>query len=183
MVGLSVVLEAQKGCLNKKTPQVINKTTMMLSSTHKPSFPPSLFQTPTFLDQCFLCGKRLLPGKDIYMYKGDRAFCSVECRCKQIFTDEQEAIQKEKCSLAAMRTHIVFFCFFFFFLNGTSSPKRSKKPSWWFSLPLPFLLPSMKPKCPFDFLFFGVQLITLRKLRAFSIVYGVVIAMLSLYFN
>ena len=72
MVGLSVVLEAQKSCINKKTPQVINKTTMlMLSSIHnKPSpQPSSLFQPPTFLDQCFLCGKRLLPGKDIYMYK------------------------------------------------------------------------------------------------------------------
>lgn len=71
MVGLSVVLEAQKSCINKKTPQVINKTSMMLSSIHnKPSpQPSSLFQPPTFLDQCFLCGKRLLPGKDIYMYK------------------------------------------------------------------------------------------------------------------
>lgn len=39
------------------------------------------------------------------MWRGDRAFCSVECRCKQIFMDEQleEAIQKQNCSLAAMR--------------------------------------------------------------------------------
>ncbi|CAJ1940988.1 unnamed protein product [Sphenostylis stenocarpa] len=108
MVGLSVVLESQKGCINKKTPQVINKTTIMLGTINKKPTPPppqpsSIFQPPTFLDQCFLCEKRLLPGKDIYMYKGDRAFCSVDCRCKQIFTDEEEAMQKEKCSLAAMR--------------------------------------------------------------------------------
>ncbi|KAK7387918.1 hypothetical protein VNO78_22716 [Psophocarpus tetragonolobus] len=105
MVGLSVVLEAQKNCINRKTPQVINKTTMMLSTFHKP-FPPlpsSLFQPPTFLDLCFLCGNRLLPGKDIYMYKGNRAFCSVDCRCKQILMDEEEPIKKDKCSLAAMR--------------------------------------------------------------------------------
>ncbi|XP_020228063.1 FCS-Like Zinc finger 15 [Cajanus cajan] len=102
MVGLSVVLEAQKGCnINKKTPQVINKTTIMLNK--QPSPPPSLPSLSTFLHRCFLCGKRLLPGKDIYMYKGDRAFCSVDCRCKQIFMDEEEAMQKEKCSLAAMR--------------------------------------------------------------------------------
>ena len=92
MVGLSVVLEAQKGgssssSSGKKTHQVINKTTMMLSSINTPSpsplpLPPPpppevslassqhfIFQAPTFLDQCFLCGKRLLPGKDIYMYK------------------------------------------------------------------------------------------------------------------
>lgn len=35
--------------------------------------------------------------------RGDRAFCSVECRCKQIFWDEEEAIKEEKCCLAAMR--------------------------------------------------------------------------------
>ncbi|BAT77117.1 hypothetical protein LR48_Vigan01g304600 [Vigna angularis] len=105
MVGLSVVLEVQKPCINKKTPQVINKTTILSTTTthRKPALPPSPFQSPTFLDQCFLCGKTLSPGKDIYMYKGDRAFCSVECRCKQIFWDEEEAIKKEKCSLAAMR--------------------------------------------------------------------------------
>ncbi|XP_027368691.1 FCS-Like Zinc finger 15 [Abrus precatorius] len=105
MVGLSVVLEAQKGCVNKETPQVINKTTMFVNTTYKPSPLPqhSPFQPPTFLDQCFLCGKRLLPGKDIYMYKGDRAFCSVDCRCKQIFTDEEEAIQKDECCVVAMR--------------------------------------------------------------------------------
>ncbi|KAL2341522.1 hypothetical protein Fmac_009462 [Flemingia macrophylla] len=98
MVGLSVVLEAQKGCsINKITPQVINKTTIMLNKQ------PPLPSLSTFLHQCFLCGKRLLPGKDIYMYKGDRAFCSVDCRCKQIFMDEEEATQREKCSLAAMR--------------------------------------------------------------------------------
>ncbi|MED6185639.1 hypothetical protein PIB30_059046 [Stylosanthes scabra] len=122
MVGLSVVLESHKGS------GVINKTTMMmLSNTSKfPSPPPSsssvslnninnndndnnnnshntFFLNPTFLELCFLCRKKLLPGKDIYMYKGDKAFCSVECRSKQIFMDEEEAIQRENCSMAAMK--------------------------------------------------------------------------------
>ncbi|KHN26539.1 hypothetical protein glysoja_019778 [Glycine soja] len=86
MVGLSVVLEAQKGSVSKKTPQVINKTTMLSSSNinnnkHSSSSSSSVsvvslsqhspFQEAAakFLDQCFLCRKRLLPGKDIYMYK------------------------------------------------------------------------------------------------------------------
>ncbi|KAF5452320.1 hypothetical protein F2P56_027329 [Juglans regia] len=56
---------------------------------------------PTFLDQCFLCYENLLPGKDIYI--GDRAFCSVECRCRQIFMDEEESLSKNHCSLAAMK--------------------------------------------------------------------------------
>ncbi|CAL0334740.1 unnamed protein product [Lupinus luteus] len=101
MVGLSIVLEAQKvssSSSSKKIPQVINKT-MILSN--KTKYYP--FQEPTFLDLCFLCRKRLLPGKDIYMYKGDMAFCSVECRCQQIFMDEEGTIQKENCSFAAMR--------------------------------------------------------------------------------
>ena len=37
------------------------------------------------------------------MRRGDKAFCSVECRCKQIFMDEEDAIQRENCSLAAMK--------------------------------------------------------------------------------
>ncbi|XP_014499173.1 uncharacterized protein LOC106760220 [Vigna radiata var. radiata] len=108
MLGLSVVLEAQKGNnASKKTPQVISKTTVLSSmNKHSPSAvnasQHSPFQEPTFLHQCFLCRKRLLPGKDIYMYKGDRAFCSVECRCKQIFMDEEESFEKDKFFLTAM---------------------------------------------------------------------------------
>ncbi|AES91895.1 putative Zf-FLZ domain-containing protein [Medicago truncatula] len=109
MVGLGVVLEEQqphkKKCNininnNNNTYQVINKTTMMLSSTinNNASYPLSYhspFKVSTFLDQCFLCSKKLLPGKDIYMYKGDRAFCSVDCRCKHILADEEEATKKQ----------------------------------------------------------------------------------------
>ncbi|XP_031398926.1 FCS-Like Zinc finger 15-like [Punica granatum] len=51
---------------------------------------------PAFLDCCFLCRTKLLPGNDIYMYKGDRAFCSVECRCRQISLDEQAEKKKKK---------------------------------------------------------------------------------------
>ena len=35
--------------------------------------------------------------------RGDRAFCSVECRCRQIFMDEEESILKDNCSLAAIK--------------------------------------------------------------------------------
>ncbi|MBA0685121.1 hypothetical protein Goari_026660 [Gossypium aridum] len=100
MVGLSVVLENQRindndMIINEKSPQVINKATMFCSSSSSP--------LPAFLEQCFLCKRRLLPGKDIYMYKGDEGFCSVECRCKQIFMDEEESLKKDNyCSLDAI---------------------------------------------------------------------------------
>ncbi|GFZ13983.1 DUF581 family protein, putative [Actinidia rufa] len=92
MVGLSIVLEYSqpKGVVtNKNHPQVINKSIIF-----KPSLSPPqpLTAAAGFLDRCFLCTQKLLPGKDIYMYKGDRAFCSVECRCRQILMDEEQSI-------------------------------------------------------------------------------------------
>ncbi|KAL5065452.1 hypothetical protein RYX36_027189 [Vicia faba] len=107
MVGLGVVLEEVESTKNhtinnnnnNNTLQVINKTTMMLSTTKTNDKTLNPFKVSSFLHQCFLCNKKLLPEKDIYMYKGDRAFCSVDCRCKHILTDEEEAIEKQKCCL------------------------------------------------------------------------------------
>ncbi|KAG5236036.1 hypothetical protein OIU76_010858 [Salix suchowensis] len=113
MVGLSIVLESREsGGVSSKTPQVISKLTMMMIN-NKPTSPSGSsssrnhsshcsFPAPAFLDQCFLCGQKLLFDKDIYMYKGDRGFCSKECRCRQIFMDEEETLRQENCSFAAM---------------------------------------------------------------------------------
>ncbi|KAF8109908.1 hypothetical protein N665_0089s0027 [Sinapis alba] len=43
-----------------------------------------------FLRSCSLCNRLLVPGRDIYMYRGDRAFCSLECRQQQITVDEKK---------------------------------------------------------------------------------------------
>ncbi|KAJ4953555.1 hypothetical protein NE237_030387 [Protea cynaroides] len=56
------------------------------------------FLTPDFLSSCHLCRKKL-HGRDIYMYRGEKAFCSTECRYQQIVTDEK----KEKCRAKASR--------------------------------------------------------------------------------
>lgn len=58
-----------------------------------------LLETAHFLKACFLCKRRLFPGRDIYMYRGDSAFCSLECRQQQMNQDER----KEKCSLASKK--------------------------------------------------------------------------------
>ncbi|XP_068660204.1 FCS-Like Zinc finger 13-like [Aristolochia californica] len=50
------------------------------------------FPTSDFLSCCNLCWKKL-NGRDIYMYRGEKAFCSAECRYRQIISDEH----KEKC--------------------------------------------------------------------------------------
>ncbi|KAI4379583.1 hypothetical protein MLD38_005861 [Melastoma candidum] len=44
-------------------------------------------QQQGFLSSCQLCGKKL-HGRDIYMYRGEKGFCSAECRSAQIIMDE-----------------------------------------------------------------------------------------------
>ncbi|EEF48466.1 FCS-Like Zinc finger 5 [Ricinus communis] len=56
-------------------------------------------ETAHFLRSCSLCHRRLVTGRDIYMYRGDSAFCSLECRQQQMNQDER----KEKCSLASKK--------------------------------------------------------------------------------
>ncbi|KAJ4871453.1 hypothetical protein Rs2_08689 [Raphanus sativus] len=48
----------------------------------------STLQSSSFLGSCGFCKRRLAPGRDIYMYKGDAAFCSMECREQQIEQDK-----------------------------------------------------------------------------------------------
>ncbi|CAI9099039.1 OLC1v1035800C1 [Oldenlandia corymbosa var. corymbosa] len=58
------------------------------------------FRVADFLNSCFLCQKQL-HGLDIFMYRGEKAFCSVECRGKQITIDER----KEKCVSGMAKPH------------------------------------------------------------------------------
>ncbi|XP_043721669.1 FCS-Like Zinc finger 6-like [Telopea speciosissima] len=67
-------------------------------TTHKRNS-SNFIETPHFLRACNLCKRRLGPGRDIYMYRGDSAFCSLECRQQQINLDER----KEKCALASKK--------------------------------------------------------------------------------
>lgn len=52
-----------------------------------------------FLSSCHLCRKGL-HGKDIFMYRGEKAFCSAECRQRQIKIDER----KEQCRSEVSRS-------------------------------------------------------------------------------
>lgn len=53
-----------------------------------------------FLSSCHLCQKKL-HGRDIYMYRGEKAFCSTECRYRQMVTDERK---EQCCSSEASRS-------------------------------------------------------------------------------
>ncbi|CAD5197328.1 unnamed protein product [Musa acuminata subsp. malaccensis] len=98
MAGLSVLLETQKTF--PKHTRVISKTSFLKNSTFSFSSTSVSARRSTFLEHCCLCRGKLQQGKDIYMYRGDRAFCSEECRCRQIFMDEESGT-RDRCSLAA----------------------------------------------------------------------------------
>ncbi|GKV20458.1 hypothetical protein SLEP1_g30581 [Rubroshorea leprosula] len=51
-----------------------------------------------FLSSCYLC-KKQLQGLDIFMYRGEKAFCSTECRDKYIRSDDH----REKCGSEARK--------------------------------------------------------------------------------
>ncbi|TVU28041.1 hypothetical protein EJB05_19548 [Eragrostis curvula] len=48
------------------------------------------------LNVCSLCGKRVAEDCDVFMYRGDRPFCSEECRCHQILRDKQASAKNRK---------------------------------------------------------------------------------------
>ncbi|XP_065848580.1 FCS-Like Zinc finger 14-like [Euphorbia lathyris] len=79
----------------------ISQRTQQVSPALAPARPPaaSLYPTSDFLSSCHLCLKKL-HGKDIYMYRGEKAFCSNECRSRQIMNDER----KEQCRSEVSRS-------------------------------------------------------------------------------
>ncbi|KAJ4956395.1 hypothetical protein NE237_013178 [Protea cynaroides] len=48
----------------------------------------SSFPSDNFLSFCYTCKKNLGQGEDIYMYRGEKAFCSRECRYQEMLFDE-----------------------------------------------------------------------------------------------
>lgn len=77
-----------------------NNVGVLRRTTPQPLIEPELsYPTSNFLNSCHLCGKKL-HGRDIYMYRGETAFCSPECRSSQIMMDER----KERCRSEASRS-------------------------------------------------------------------------------
>ncbi|KAJ1390571.1 Zf-FLZ domain [Sesbania bispinosa] len=54
-----------------------------------------------FLKTCNLCNRHLSPDKDIYMYRGDQGFCSIECRNRQIVLDEMRELESSTKHMVA----------------------------------------------------------------------------------
>ncbi|KAF8407026.1 hypothetical protein HHK36_006150 [Tetracentron sinense] len=47
------------------------------------------YPSDDFLSFCYSCKKKLEEGKDIYMYRGEKAFCSCSCRSQEILVEEE----------------------------------------------------------------------------------------------
>ncbi|KFK28189.1 hypothetical protein AALP_AA8G483700 [Arabis alpina] len=56
-----------------------------------------------FLRTCSFCNRDLCHTRDIYMYRGDNAFCSLECREKQIKLDERKVKNQVVSSKKSIR--------------------------------------------------------------------------------
>ncbi|KAH7293956.1 hypothetical protein KP509_28G049900 [Ceratopteris richardii] len=68
--------------------------TCSLESIFSPASPVSSHHrfeslSSDFLSKCVWCKRKLVKEKDIYMYRGDQAFCSQECRYMRIIVDER----------------------------------------------------------------------------------------------
>ncbi|XP_061336586.1 FCS-Like Zinc finger 6-like [Gastrolobium bilobum] len=66
-----------------KTSNNQNQTSNCNNTSH-------VVHTAHFLRTCGLCKCRLAPSRDIYMYRGDTAFCSSECREQQMKQDQRK---------------------------------------------------------------------------------------------
>ncbi|KAL6191204.1 hypothetical protein ACLB2K_037595 [Fragaria x ananassa] len=57
-----------------------------LSPTRKEN--RSSYPSESFLSFCYHCKNNIGQGKDIYMYRGEKAFCSSECRYQEMLLEE-----------------------------------------------------------------------------------------------
>lgn len=79
---------------NPKTTHIFDNC-IVESSEGVPEFSPggkvngSSYLSDSFLSFCDNCKKNLGPGKDIFMYRGEKAFCSRECRYQEMLLEEE----------------------------------------------------------------------------------------------
>ncbi|CAL9229954.1 unnamed protein product [Arabidopsis halleri] len=105
--------ELKNSCCSNKKKSIFAVAPLDLTT------PVDVLPPKDFLSFCYGCSKKLVMGKDIYMYSGYKAFCSSECRSKEIDRDEkmedkedEEAIKSASSSekdLSKKKSNGVFF--------------------------------------------------------------------------
>ncbi|XP_021903003.1 uncharacterized protein LOC110818421 [Carica papaya] len=81
-VGLLILIQTSHG-----------KSNLVIQSALKSVQPTSQSTEFCYLKSCHLCNKKLSLDKEVYMYRGDRGFCSTECRNRQIVVDEVRELE------------------------------------------------------------------------------------------
>ncbi|XP_054784876.1 LOW QUALITY PROTEIN: FCS-Like Zinc finger 17-like [Prosopis cineraria] len=85
-IGLRLVTQITNS--HAKSNNVVVKSSLRKSNHYSSSI------TSCFLKTCSLCSRILSHDKDIYMYRGDQGFCSIECRNQQIVMDEMRELEE-----------------------------------------------------------------------------------------
>uniref|UniRef100_A0A5B7BDG6 FLZ-type domain-containing protein n=1 Tax=Davidia involucrata TaxID=16924 RepID=A0A5B7BDG6_DAVIN len=100
-VGLRILIQLSKGESNS----VVKPALKLSKPTFRRNQIPASSHEYCFLKSCHLCSKNLSPDKDVYMYRGDQGFCSIECRSRQIYIDEMREIETSTKKMVASFRH------------------------------------------------------------------------------
>ncbi|PON65601.1 Zf-FLZ domain containing protein [Parasponia andersonii] len=91
------ILEAHSGDLSNSGKRE-DKKDIALPEPIENSEVPVSYPSDHFLSFCFYCNKKLEEDKDIYIYRGEKAFCSLSCRSLEILIDEEFEKSNDKNS-------------------------------------------------------------------------------------
>ncbi|OEL30301.1 hypothetical protein BAE44_0008678 [Dichanthelium oligosanthes] len=95
LVGLRLIIQPSP---RKQLPTVLRRSAVRIPAATSASSKchgenARMFVGLEFLKSCFCCHKNLDNTMDVFVYKGEHAFCSVECRCQHIAKEERREIQ------------------------------------------------------------------------------------------
>ncbi|WZY94535.1 hypothetical protein YC2023_066864 [Brassica napus] len=88
------VKKLQENCVDnlvvKGPPLVESQPGVVFFRSSDPLNESDCLPSDSFLSTCCNCKKNLGPRDDIFMYRGDRAFCSSECRSLEMMSEEND---------------------------------------------------------------------------------------------
>ncbi|RLN40886.1 uncharacterized protein C2845_PM01G05260 [Panicum miliaceum] len=95
LVGLRLIIQPSP---RKQQPTVLRRSAVRMipaaSASSKCGHENGrMFVGLEFLKRCFCCHKNLDATMDVFVYKGEQAFCSAECRCQHMAKEERREIE------------------------------------------------------------------------------------------
>ncbi|CAN6296268.1 unnamed protein product [Urochloa humidicola] len=95
LVGLRLIIQPSP---RRQVPTVLRRSAVRIapaptSASSKCHENGRIFVELEFLKSCFCCHKNLDATMDVFVYKGEHAFCSAECRCQHIAKEERREIE------------------------------------------------------------------------------------------